>query len=371
MLWRRERRGRIEIVRTGGTRLPKRRLPLRILNLASYFALAAAASQAVARPDLIVAATDPPLLGLMGAWLKRRWDCPLVYNVRDLYPDIAYINGGVRSLSLLKLLEYANRQAFAAADCVIVLGNDMRDRIAAHGVAPDRIKVVTDWADCAALKPPARNPLRESFRGKFVVMYSGNLGLSQQLETVIAAAERLRDDSRILFVLAGEGARKASLEDWVAKHGLPNVRFLPCQPKERLAELLGAADIHLIPLKDGAAGCLVPSKAYGIMAAGRPFVAIMDAHAEIARLAARHDIGVVVRPGDDSALAAALQGLAIRPKDLALMGFKARQLALKSFDRTIVTRKFGEVLNSTARVNYAPQIAANSAKKPLAASIYG
>ena len=131
-------------------------------------------------------------------------------------------------------------------------------------------------------------------------MYSGNLGLSQQFETVLAAAERLRDDQRILFVLIGEGARKTGLMHDAAARGLPNIRFLPYQPKERLAESLGAADFHLIPLKAGAAGCVVPSKVYGIMAASRPFIAMMEPTAEIARLAIRHDIGSVVPPGDDS-----------------------------------------------------------------------
>ena len=88
------------------------------------------------RPDLIVAATDPPLLGLLGAWLKRRWNCRLAYNVRDLYPDIAEINGGLRNRPLFNLLAYANRHAFAAADRIIVVGDDMRERIAAKGVAP-------------------------------------------------------------------------------------------------------------------------------------------------------------------------------------------------------------------------------------------
>jgi putative colanic acid biosynthesis glycosyltransferase WcaI len=330
-------------------RLPKRRLALRMLNLGSYFTLAAAASRMIERPDLIVAATDPPLLGLLGASLKRRWGCPLAYNVRDLYPDIAQINGGLRNRRLLEFLDYANRRAFAAADGVIALGNDMRDRIIAKGVAPERITVVTDWVDCAVIRPLIANPLRDSFGDKFVVMYSGNLGLSQQLETVLAAAERLRNDRNLLFVMAGEGARKSWLMNQATARRLTNVRFLPYQPKERLAESLGAADVHLIPLKAGAAGCLVPSKVYGIMAASRPFVAVIDSDSDVARMAERHDIGLVVQPGDDGALAAAIKELASRPDELSLMGLKARQLALRCFDRKIVTRKFGEVLSEMER----------------------
>jgi colanic acid biosynthesis glycosyl transferase WcaI len=131
-------------------------------------------------------------------------------------------------------------------DRIIVVGHDMRERLVAKGVAPELVTVIPDWADCTAIKPLRHNRLRNSFGGKFVVMYSGNLGLSQQLETVLAAADRLRGDQRILFVLIGEGARKASLMHDAAARGLPNIRFLPYQPRERLAESLGAADLHLI-----------------------------------------------------------------------------------------------------------------------------
>jgi colanic acid biosynthesis glycosyl transferase WcaI len=319
-------------------------MAFRMLNLASYFAMAAAACAVMRPPDLIVAATDPPLLGMLGAWLKRRWNCGLVYNVRDLYPDIAAVNG-LTSGSSLRLLDYANRQAFAAADRIIVVGHDMRERIIAKGVPCERIAVIPDWADCRAIRPLGRNRLRESFGGKFVVMYSGNLGLSQQLETVLEAASLLREDRRLLFVLIGEGARKAPLIREAAARGLTNVRFMPYQPREHLAESLGAADLHLIPLKAGAAGCVVPSKVYGIMAAARPFIAMMEPAAEVARIALRYDIGEVIPPGDHLALMAGMVELMENPGRLEAMGLQARKVALRHFERRVVTRRFGEELS--------------------------
>ncbi|MGH7905859.1 MAG: glycosyltransferase, partial [Candidatus Binataceae bacterium] len=121
--------GRVAIIRTWGTRLPKRRLALRMLNLGSYFVLAAIAALWVKRPDIIIAETDPPLLGALGAILKRRWKCRLIYNVRDLYPDIAYANGGVKNRWLLALLSAANQLAYKRSDRVVVLGEDMRQRV--------------------------------------------------------------------------------------------------------------------------------------------------------------------------------------------------------------------------------------------------
>jgi putative colanic acid biosynthesis glycosyltransferase WcaI len=345
-LFQREMRGHVAILRTWGTRLSKTVLAARVLNLASFYLLSAAAGFCAARPDVIVAETDPPLLGMLGALLKRRFGCRLVYNVRDLYPDIAIANGGLRNPLLLALLDRANRIAFSHADLVVTVGHDMARRIADKGVAAEKLRVIPDWADCARIRPLEHNRLRAEFGERFVVMYSGNLGLSQQLDTVIEAAARLRADPRIVFVLIGEGARKAALIELVGRRRLENVLFLPFRPKEQLAESLGAADLHLIPLISGASGCMLPSKVYGILAAGRPFIAMMDEHAEVARLAAENRVGLVVPAGDSAALARAVLEAAKEPAELRMMGSRARRLAEQRFDRRGVTREFAAMLES-------------------------
>ena len=347
-LWSREAHGNVSIVRTWGTRLPKTRLPLRLANLGTYYALAALAAFRHQPPDIVIAETDPPLLGALGAMLKRRWGCRFVYNVRDLYPDIARVTGGVRSRLLLRLLESGNRMAYEAADRIVVLGRDMGDRVIAKGVPPERVAVVPDWVDCERIAPLESNPFRVEFGDKFVVMYSGNLGLSQQLEVVLSAADRLRDDQRVVFVFIGEGARKPWLMRRAEALNLPNVMFLPYRPKDQLAQSLGAADLHLIPLSAGTTGCLVPSKIYGILAAGRPFAAIMDADAEVARLARDNRVGFVCAPGDDGALARLVSEALAAPSELRQMGQRARRLARERFDRKIATRRFGEMLAEVA-----------------------
>ncbi len=344
----REMRGRVTIIRNWATTFAKTRLSARLINLATYFACAALSTFGVERPDVIVAETDPPLLGALGAILKRRWRCRLVYNVRDLYPDIAIVNGGVRSRVLLELLARANRIGFERADLIITLGQDMAERIVRQGVPRSKVAVAPDWADCARIFPLASSPLRQSLGERFVVMYSGNLGLSQQLETVLAAANRLRGDPRILFVLVGEGARKEWLIGQANAMGLANVAFLPYQPREKLAESLSAADLHLVALAPGAAGCGVPSKIYGILAAGRPFVAVMEDEAEAARIARDHSVGLVVAPGDAEGLAATIAGAAGNLQELRAMGARARRLAEQKYDRAVATRKFDALLASLA-----------------------
>jgi colanic acid biosynthesis glycosyl transferase WcaI len=343
-LWSRERRGKVTIIRTWGTRFSKSNLAGRLVNLGTYYLLAAIVAYRLPRPDVIVAETDPPLLGALAAMLKRRWECRLVYNVRDLYPDIAEVTGGVRSPFLLDLLRRGNDYAYERADLIVTLGHDMARRIVDKGVPPDKVVVVPDWVDCGRIRPLDGNPFRRSFGDKFVVMYSGNVGLSQQLEAVLEAADRLRDDERILFAMIGEGARKNWLQEQAGAMGLTNVIFLPFQPLEKLGESLSAADLHLIPLAPGAAGCLVPSKIYGILAAGRPFIAMMEDDAEVAHIARDDKVGFVVRPGNVDALIGAIRQAVDSPEHLKQMGARARRLAEVRFDRIKVTSRFGSML---------------------------
>jgi glycosyltransferase involved in cell wall biosynthesis len=350
-LWSHEQRGRVSIVRTWGTGFSKSNLLGRLVNLGTYYLLAAVVALRLPRPDVIVAETDPPLLGALAAVLKRRWGCRLIYNVRDLYPDIAEATGGVRNPLLLGLLRRANDYAYKRSDLIVTLGHDMANRIVAKGVPADKVVVVPDWVDCGRIRPLESNPFRRNFGGKFVVMYSGNIGLSQQLEAVLEAADRLRDDERILFAMIGEGARKKWLEERARSMGLPNVIFLPYQPLENLAESLTAADLHLIPLAPGAAGCLVPSKIYGILAAGRPFIAMMEASAEVAQIARENAVGFVVRPGDIDGLVGAIREAVDAPERLKQMGVRARRLAELRFDRIKVTGRFGSVLAGVAMNN--------------------
>jgi glycosyltransferase involved in cell wall biosynthesis len=348
-LWTNDRLGKIRILRTWGTRFSKRRLVTRMTNLGTYFLLASIAALSIAKPDMIIAATDPPLLGALGVLLKRWWRCPLVYNIRDLYPDVAEANGAIRNPLLLGLLKWSNALASARADMLVVLADDMRQRVIARGVPEYKVAIVHNNVDCRKIYAIEPNAFRARWADNFVVMYSGNLGLSQQLETVLEAADLLREDTRIVFLLVGEGARKNWLKEKARNLKLTNVEFLSYQPKERLAESLSAADLHLIPLLKAATGAIVPSKIYGILAVGRPFVAMTADSAEAARLAREYAIGFVVTPGDAADLARVVRSSADNRANLQVMGQNARQLALQEYDRPIIARKFNAIINSVGR----------------------
>lgn len=346
----RETRNGVRIVRVRNRRYSKSSLWSRGAGLASYLVLSAWAALRQPRPDVVVAESDPPVLGLLGALLRRWHRCKFVNYLQDLHPEVGLALGKLRPGPLAALLRATTGVGLRSADRVVVLGRDMRRRVAARGVADERIAVVPNWSDTAAIRPgPPSRALRTAWGvgDSFVVMYSGNLGLSQNLDQVLDAAELLAAEP-VSFVLAGEGASKERLQKRAADRGLANVTFLPYAPKERLGEALGAADLHLVTLQAGLAGYIVPSKLYGILAAGRPYVAAVDADSEVAALTDAHGCGVRVPPDAPAELAAAIRRCAAAPAELALMGRRGRALAEEQFDRRRAADRFRETLLALA-----------------------
>jgi colanic acid biosynthesis glycosyl transferase WcaI len=340
-----ENHGSVRIVRTFGARLSKRNLPVRFMNLALYYALAAIAAFRE-RADVIIAETDPPLLGVLGAMVKRMKNCRFVYYCQDLFPDIATANGGLKSRPLLALLRWCNDVAYHHADAIVVLGSDMLARLRSRGVSGDRTTIIPNWIDCQKVQPlPALGRLRRN-RDDFVVMYAGNMGWSQNLETVLQTARLMQADRRVKFVLVGDGAKKTALEREATAKCLDNVEFIDRQPPGDMNGILATGDLHLIPLVAGSAGCLVPSKVYGILAAGRPYVAMMEADGEVARLASEFEVGFVTPPENAGALAETIAGAMKDPERLRQMGRRARALAEEAYDRRLVTRRFADFLET-------------------------
>src|ERR1700691_3470307 len=203
-LWSRQRRGKVTVIRTRGTRFSKSNLAGRLVNLGTYYLLAAIVAFRLPRPDVIVAETDPPLLGALAAVLKRRWRCRLIYNVRDLYPDIAEVTGGVHSPFLLELLRRGNDYAYERADLIVTLGHDMARRIVDKGVPTDKVVVVPDWVDCGRIHPLDSNPRRRA-----ITVRDDRGGRAQ--ERAPGAGERDGIDERDLPAVptAGEARRVA------------------------------------------------------------------------------------------------------------------------------------------------------------------
>jgi glycosyltransferase involved in cell wall biosynthesis len=343
----RERHAGVEILRARGTRFSKRRFFGRFANYVSYFLSASWAGLRLDRPDVIIALTDPPIIGLAACLASRRYGVPFVMSYRDVFPEVARLLEDFHAESVNAVLQQVNRFLVRRADRVIALGDSMRTRLVDGKGADPRITVVIpDWADCETIVPaPKRNPFSEAhaLADKFVVMHAGNLGLSQNLEAVIRSAEHLLELPDLVFVFVGEGVKKRSLEKIATDRGLINVRFLPYQPQADLVRVYAAADCFVVSLQAGLSGFIVPSKLYGILAAGRPYIAAMEPDAEAVRIAEQEDCGLAAEPGDPKSLADRIRTLYM-DRDLARrMGERARKAGLR-FDRRVGVAAYAALL---------------------------
>src|ERR1043166_6845852 len=284
----REEREGVRIFRANGTLLARRRFIGRATNYLTYFVSALAASRQIGSQDVVVSLTDPPILGLAALSAARRTGARFVFLCEDIFPEVASLLEDFHNATVDRTLDRINRHLVREADAIIALGDRMKRRLVEEkGASPDRVHVIHNWADCDAITPGSKDNAFSRAHGlhdRFVLMHSGNVGLSQNLDLIIDAADRLRARDRVVFAIVGDGARRAPLQAMAAARGLTNVRFFPYQPKELLHESFAAADAFLVWLKPGLEGYIVPSKLYGILAAGRPCVAAVDPSCEVATI---------------------------------------------------------------------------------------
>lgn len=336
----------VQILRVASRRFRKSSLLSRIIGLSSYLLLAAWTAFTVRRPDIIVAETDPPVLGALGAVLKVWHRAKFIYYLQDLYPEVALATGKLRPGLLTWFLMQMTQLGLKRADRIIVLGADMREKVGRRGIPSGKMAIIPNWADTKKLVPVTRE---ESFRKDwglektFVVMYSGNLGLSQNLEILVDAAAMLEGED-VTLVFVGEGAAKEGLQKRVNQSGLGNVRFLPYQPKDELAKSLSTADVHVITMQQGVAGYLVPSKLYGILAVGKPYIASVEPESEVGRITLENKTGYVIATGSAEALAQQIRYCQKYRQESQEMGERGRELALREFDRSAATGRFAKLV---------------------------
>ncbi len=344
-----EKHKSIQIIRAPGSRFSKRFLLFRLINLATYFLSAFIGGFFIGKkPDVVIAQTDPPVSGLLGIFFAKLYGAKFIYSCQDLYPEVGIITGRLTNPILNFLLKEINQLSFKMADKIICLGDDMKRRIIDKGVDENKIDIVYDWADLNDLYPIDKNTnpfvLKHNLQDVFTVMYSGNIGLTQCLEGIIDVANHFKTNEKIKFLIVGDGANKTNLQTLVKKQNLSNIEFLPYQPKEDLRYSLGAPDVHLISIQKGLGGVIVPSKVYGILACGKPFIAWIDKDSEVSVIANKFKCGIVISPQDINAMVYAIETLLSNSQKLKEMGQNGREAAVKYFDRKICTAKFNQII---------------------------
>jgi colanic acid biosynthesis glycosyl transferase WcaI len=310
----------VRIVRVRGVPFA-RSVSGRALSYVSFFAGAVWKALLQPRPDVVVTMTTPPLLSVIGETLQRlRGSRHFIWEM-DLFPD------ALVSLNAMRAGSWADRGlGFIADHCrrrsdgIIALGTCMENLLLKRGIPPERIHIADNWADGEEIRPV---PPRDAT--DLHVRYSGNLGLSHDIETIAAAMKALDGSPRFRFSFAGGGSRRQELETWCRAESVGNVSFLPYVSRKDVAASLGVADIGLVTLKNECSGTVVPSKVYGLMAAGRPILFIGPPEASAARLVARHGCGWRVDCGDTKSLVALLQELANDRDAVHAAGLRGRE----------------------------------------------
>jgi len=343
--------GGVKINRIRGTHYGRKSLAGRGVDYSSFYIGARRLlSRTVEAGDIVIAMTDPPLLSVLAAGVAGPRGAMLFNWLQDVFPEIAIelrvplINGPVgRSLARVR------DRSLRAAKFNIVLGERMREHVLHRGIDPERVVLIPNWSDDDIIVPVphANNPLRVEWNlcDRFVVGYSGNLGRAHEYQTLLEAAQLLKNEPEIVFLFIGDGHHISELKNQVAVLGLSkSFQFRPYHRRADLALSLGVADVHWLSLRPELEALVVPSKFYGIAAAGRPAIAVTAPDGEIARLVSRHECGVQVSPGDSGGLARAILELRNDLPRRERLGANARLVSKSHFAKSASLTAWSQLL---------------------------
>ena len=342
-----EVRNGVEIIRVPSTAFERTRLGLRALNYVSYIGSSLLAGLAGPRPDLVLCMTDPPMVGDVGLAIAKRFGVPLLVISEDVFPEVATQLGRLNNRLLIGTLRQLIGLYLKRADRVVAIGDTMRNRLETKGAPASRIRVIPNWVDTQTIVPqPKDNPWARLHRldDKFVVMHSGNVGHAQNLDALVRATTFLRDLDDVCIAVIGFGARHADMLRLARRLEAHQMRFLPYQARDVLPMSLSSADLHFVGLAQGLAGFVVPSRLYGIMAAGRPVVVAADRDSETAQVVEKIGCGFVIPPSRPELLAEVIRDAHDGQYDLEEMGARGRAYVEQDADTRVALRRYRALL---------------------------
>ncbi|MGG4491322.1 glycosyltransferase family 4 protein [Metabacillus idriensis] len=349
----------IKIIRIRLPKVDKKSKLSRMKYIFSYFALANIALLKEKSVDVIYTISQPPvlggLIGTIGKFLKRSKH---IYNIQDFNPEQAAAISYTNKESIFKIAKKIDMLNCSYSDKVILVGNDMSEtlnhRFSGKRV-PDHV-VINNWTNEEDIIPLENNEpeiqqfiQKNGLLGKFIVMYSGNIGLYYDLENIIKVTEHFKENNEIAFVFIGEGAVKGDMQSFVQQKEISNVHFLPYQPKDFIKYSLNAADVHLVVNQKGIKGVSVPSKIYGVMASGKPILGVLEQGSEAYMLITKSNCGVVVEPKEYEEIIQAIQNLyEMNRNDLKEIGLNGRDYLDQHLKREISINKYRKVLKEVS-----------------------
>ena len=299
------------------------------------------------KPDVILAPSPPLTIGI-SAWLIGVWHkCRFIYNVQEIYPDVAVNLGILKNRLIIRILESLESFVYKKAGALAVISEGMAKRVREKGVRNEKVHVIPNFVDIDDFKPlPKVNGFSVShgLQDKFVVSYAGNMGKPQGLDVFIEAANLLRNEPGIHFLMMGDGSERERLIEQAKRLNLQNTTILPYQPYDTMAEAYATADASFVPQAPGTSNDGIPSKIYRIMACARPVIASTDLDSDIASLVMKSDAGAVVRSGESEALARAVKDAYLHHDTWMEKGAKARETVLQNYSRSAVSNLYHELM---------------------------
>ena len=321
----------------------------RVLNYISFSLFALIRVFTIPRHDIVITMSTPPFLSLIGVLLKKLRKMKFFYWVQDLYPDIAIAMGVIDERGFFgRICKKASQIAYRHADVLVPIGETMAERMKAQGVDEGKLRVIHNWADPEDFirTDDGENPIREKLglNGKFVVLYSGNIGVVHEFETVKRGMLELKDDENLAFLFIGEGVKKKDLVAFVEDNKLQNVHFLPYQPREELKNSMNAGDAILITQNNRSAGLMVPSKIYAALAVGKPVLAVGPEKSELSEIVQRKSCGIFLNNGGVEKFVSAIGLLSNNGGLYEASPGNGRENLITEYSRSAGTGKFQELL---------------------------
>ena len=343
----------VHVTRVWTTRFGRQRLLGRTFDYLTFYLSTTWSLFSLLEPgDIVVAKTDPPLVSVVAAMVAKIRRAKLINWIQDLFPEVAGALGIGGIGRLEGLLRSVRNWSLQTAYKNVVIGDGMATKLTEEGIPSDTIQVIHNWSDGRAIQPVDRekNDLRREWRlrEKFVVGYSGNIGRAHEFDTILSAAEKLKSAANIIFLFIGGGAQRDRIEGEARRRGLANIMFKPYQPREQLMLSLSVPDIHLISLNPALEGLIVPSKFYGVAAAGRPTLFIGSKNGEIPRILRKAQCGFSIEIGQAEEASRIIRELADHHATCLLLGMRARALFDQRFDTRHAMQAWEAVIAATA-----------------------
>ncbi len=366
----------IDVHRVSSNRFRKSSFALRAVDYALFNVACLVKALMLPRHDVIICLTTPPFIGLVGAIVRRFKGGSLVHWTMDLYPDLPLAAGVIRRDSrTFRFFDRIDGWALRQAEAIVALGRCMKERIISKGIDIDCVQTISPWSDPVevgfslppriavhgplATAEPLPVPGTPDYRrdwgigDRFVIQYSGNLGMGHDVFTMCQAMLAMKDDDRVRWVIVGDGVRRQELKDFVDRHGIGNVIMRPYEPRDRLGPLLSLADVHIVSMSPTFEGVILPSKFYGVLASGRPAIFIGPPRCEVSAVIDEEGCGVHVANGDHLGLIEAIARLREDEAECLAMGLRGRRALQEKYSTENCCKQWWELVRRAPRVSAA------------------